>query len=267
MKNISSKNLIDIQKLLAPIARNAGKLIMNNLNAKIEIKSDGTPVTIADKKADEFIYNNLESNFSNIPILSEERIIPAECYGDNLHWIIDPLDGTKSFIEGGDDFCVCISLVLNKTPILGCISHPPTLDTWIGGKEIGTLKYCKDNTKKIYCRKIPNTGPVIAISRHHIGPKLKDWLSKINHSQTKKIGSALKFCFIAEGKADLFPRTSQTYEWDSAAGQAIIEGAGGQVLQMNNKPMIYGRRDKKNPNFIAYGQKYWTKFLKENDFD
>ena len=99
---------------------------------------------------------------------------------------------------------MCISLVLNKTPILGCISHPPTLDTWIGGKEIGTLKYCKDNTKKIYCRKIPNTGPVIAISRHHIGPKLKDWLSKINHHQTKKIGSALKFCFIAEGKADLF---------------------------------------------------------------
>ena len=99
MKNISSKNLIDIQKLLAPIARNAGKLIMNNLNAKIEIKSDGTPVTIADKKADEFIYNNLKNNFSDIPILSEERIIPAECYG-TIYWIIDPLDGTKSFMKG-----------------------------------------------------------------------------------------------------------------------------------------------------------------------
>ena len=94
-----------------------------------------------------------------------------------------------------------------------------------------------------------------------------EWLSKINYSETKSIGSALKFILIAEGKADLFPRTSETFEWDSAAGQAIVEGAGGQVEQMNKEPMIYGRKDKKNPNFIAYGMKNWTKFLKENGFD
>ena len=267
MVNISSQNLIEIKNILIPIAVNASKLIMENLNAKMEIKNDGTPVTLADKKADEFIYEKLKANFSNIPILSEERKIPTECYGNNLHWIIDPLDGTKSFIEGGDDFCVCISLVFNKLPILGCICHPPSLDLWIGGKLIGSDKYSKDLSKSINCRKIPLSGPVVAISRHHVGPKLKKWLSKIHHSETKSIGSALKFILIAEGKADLFPRTSETFEWDSAAGQAIVEGAGGQVEQMNKEPMIYGRKDKKNPNFIAYGMKNWTKFLKVDGFD
>ena len=141
MKNISRKTLINIKNILIPITIGAAKMIINNKNSKTEIKDDGTPVTIADKKADEFIHNNLKKNFSNIPILSEERKIPANCYGKNLHWIIDPLDGTKSFIEGGEDFSVCISLVINQSPILGCITHPPTLHTWTGGKIIGYEKH------------------------------------------------------------------------------------------------------------------------------
>ena len=267
MKNISKKTLINIKNILVPIAIDAAKLIMDNVNSKIEIKEDGTPVTIADKKADEFIHNNLKNNFSNIPILSEERTIPNNCYGKNLHWIIDPLDGTKSFIEGGNDFSVCISLVMNESPILGCITHPPTLHTWTGGKIIGSEKHNKKNNKNINCREIPASGPVITISRHHVGPKLKEWLSNINYSKTKKLGSALKFCLLAEGRADIFPRTSETFEWDSAAGQAIVEGAGGKVTQINNNPMIYGRSDKKNPNFIAFGKSNWKNFLKEKYID
>jgi len=267
MKNISRKTLINIKNILIPITIGAAKMIMNNKNSKTEIKDDGTPVTIADKKADEFIHNNLKKNFSNIPILSEERKIPANCYGKNLHWIIDPLDGTKSFIEGGEDFSVCISLVINQSPILGCITHPPTLHTWTGGKIIGSEKHYKKNKKNINCRNIPTSGPIITISKHHVGPKLKEWLSNINYSKTKQLGSALKFCLLAEGKADIFPRTSATFEWDSAAGQAIVEGAGGKVTQMNNNPMIYGRLDKKNPNFIAFGKSNWKNFLKEKYID
>ena len=105
---------------------------------------------------------------------------------------------------------------------------------------------------------------MISISKHHIGPKLEGWLSSIIYNKKQKIGSALKFTQIAEGKADVFPRTSPTYEWDSAAGQALIEGAGGYVTQMNNKDMIYGREDKMNPNFIAFGRSNWISFLKEN---
>ena len=267
MNNISKKSLIEIKNILLPIAINACKLIMNNKDSNIEIKKDGTPVTIADKAADNIIHKSLKKHFSNIPILSEERKIPIGCYGNNLHWIIDPLDGTKSFIEGGQDFSTCISLVKNKSPILGCIGHPPSLNCWIGGKKIGTYKKKHNTIKNIYCREIPFKGPTIAISRHHIGPKLKTWLSNINYFETKEIGSALKFSLLAEGKADIFPRTSPTFEWDSAAGQAIVEGAGGTVMQMNSNQMIYGRKDKKNPNFIAFGKENWSDYLKEKNID
>ena len=120
------------------------------------------------------------------------------------------------------------------------------------------------NFTKISCRDIPLEGPTISISKHHIGPKLEKWLSSIDFFKKESVGSAIKFTLIAEGKADIFPRTSPTYEWDSAAGEAIIQGSGGFVTQMNNKNMIYGREDKKNPNFIAFGRSNWIKFLKEN---
>ena len=175
-----------------------------------------------------------------------------------------PIRWHKIIIEGNEDFCVCIALTFNKRPILGCIAHPPTEKIWLGGAKIGSsIKEHNFNYKKINCRNIPAEGPTIAISRHHAGPKLQKWLSSIIYVHEKRVGSALKFSLIAEGKADIFPRTTSTYEWDSAAGQAIIEGAGGKVTQMNNDEMIYGREDKRNPNFIAFGESNWIKFLKE----
>jgi 3'(2'), 5'-bisphosphate nucleotidase len=265
MSAISNKSLYEMKNIIAEIADNAAKIIMQNINSPIEIKADNTPVTKADKESDKIINKELLNAFPNIPILSEERISPQSKFGNNLHWIIDPLDGTKSFIEGDQDFCVCIALVLNTRPILGCIAHPPSGTIWAGGNNINSYKKTIGmNFTKINCRDIPLEGPTISISKHHIGPKLEKWLSLIDFFKKERVGSAIKFTLIAEGKADIFPRTSPTYEWDSAAGEAIIQGSGGGVTQMNHKNMIYGREDKKNPNFIAFGRSNWIQFLKEN---
>ena len=264
MSSLSNQSLIEMKNIIAEISLQAAKIIMKNINSPIEIKQDNTPVTKADIESDKIINALLNKYFPSIPIVSEEREFPKNSFGNNLHWIIDPLDGTKSFIEGNEDFCVCIALTFNKKPILGCIAHPPTEKLWLGGARTDSVMKEKEfNYKNINCRDIPPEGPTIAISRHHAGPKLKEWLSCLTYYEEKRVGSALKFTLIAEGKADIFPRTTSTYEWDSAAGQAIIEGAGGKVIQMNNDAMIYGREDKKNPNFIAFGRSNWTKFLKE----
>ena len=112
---------------------------MKNINSPIEIKQDNTPVTKADIESDKIINALLNKYFPNIPIVSEEREFPKNSFGNNLHWIIDPLDGTKSFIEGSEDFCVCIALTFNKKPILGCIAHPPTEKLWLGGARIDSV--------------------------------------------------------------------------------------------------------------------------------
>ena len=209
MSPITNKSLYEIKRIIAQIADKAAKVIMQNINSPIEIKEDNTPVTEADKKSDKLINKELLKAFPNIPILSEERTPQNNAFGKNLHWIIDPLDGTKSFIEGDQDFCVCIALVLNTRPILGCIAHPPSKILWAGGREIGAYKKNnKDDFEKINCRDVPEEGPTIAISKHHIGPKLEKWLSSINFINKLKVGSAIKFTLIAEGKADLFPRTT-----------------------------------------------------------
>ena len=160
MSSISNKNLNEMQNIIAEIADKAAKVIMQNINSPIEIKADNTPVTKADKEADKIINNELLNAFPNIPILSEERAPPPNAFGDNLHWIIDPLDGTKSFIEGDEDFCVCIALALNTKPILGCIAHPPSGTIWAGGNKIGSYKkHIKTNFTKISSRNIPKEGP------------------------------------------------------------------------------------------------------------
>ena len=264
MPKLTNQNLDKIKDKIIDIALFASNTIMQNLGSTIKIKNDGSPVTTADIKSDQVITEKLSSIFTNFPIVSEEKTAPKNALADKTHWLIDPLDGTKSFIEGSNDFVVCIALINNRSPILGCIAHPPTQKVWIGGKNIGSyVKLPKSNIRKIYCRDIPVRGPTIATSRHHVGPKLKEWLRKIKYYKTISKGSAIKFTLIAEGKLDLYPRTSPTYEWDSAAGHAIVEGSGGKVLQLNNKKLIYGRSNRMNPNFIAFGRSNWSKFLLE----
>ena len=264
MQKLTNQNIIEMKDIITEISLQASKVIIRYKNSQVKIKEDNSPVTKADEESDKIINKLLINYFPNIPIVSEERAYPLNTIGNNLHWIIDPLDGTKSFIEGNEDFCVCIALVFNRKPILGSITHPPSKKVWVGGERIGSfIKTIDNNYQNINCRNIPDEGPTIAISRNHADPILKNWLSSLIYTREKRIGSALKFSLIAEGKADIFPRTSSTYEWDSAAGQAVIEGAGGNVTQMNHEAMVYGRKDKKNPNFVAFGKSDWTKFLKD----
>ena len=138
MSTLSNQSLLEIKNIIAEISLQAAKVIMQNKNSTIKIKEDDTPVTIADEESDKLINNLLLKNFPNIPIVSEEREYPKNAIGNNLHWIIDPLDGTKSFIEGNEDFCVCIALALNQKPIIGCIAHPPSEKIWVGGINIGS---------------------------------------------------------------------------------------------------------------------------------
>lgn len=231
------------------IAQDAGKITLEHYNPSgcaFDTKPDGSPVTVADRKAEDFIITALRDIHPDIKIMGEETQSHASPITDDYFWLVDALDGTREFIKGREDFTVNIALIKNHRPILGVV-YAPVLGELYAGHGAGTAIRWLDDTqseKSIRIRKPPRAGMTITISRfdgHR--PKLDTFLETIKVEKMMKRGSSLKFCLIAAGKADLYPRFGTTGAWDTAAGQAILESAGGVVTNLHGTPLTYGMGD------------------------
>ena len=238
----------------------ANKFIMtifSKANINVKFKEDKSPLTEADLGTHKILVKNLSELFPNIPVVSEEDdsshvSIPKI---HNLYWIIDPLDGTKEFISGRDEFTCNVGLIENGKPALGFVSIPAKKLVYFGGKIFGAFKM-NDNRVSIPIKykSVKDLTRVVA-SKSHLNDKTKEFISSIKTKvDLVQAGSSLKFLKIAEGQADIYPRLGPTSEWDTAAAHAILEGAGGKVQQINGEALLYGKENILNPNFIAHGE-------------
>lgn len=246
------------------IARQAGDAIMAiyKTDYKQYEKSDSSPLTEADLAAHHIIIDGLAA-ISDIPCLSEESGVEDGIDWQqrktwNKYWLIDPLDGTKEFINKNDEFTVNIALIENGKAVMGVVYCPPLDRVYFAEKEAGAFKQEGDSKpEKIHVAQQPVTGDVwnVVGSRRHGAEALEKFAEKLGKVETVSMGSSLKLCLVAEGAAHLYPRLAPTCEWDTGAAQAVVEIAGGQVLTPDLTPLMYGQKeDLLNPYFIVCGQ-------------
>jgi 3'(2'), 5'-bisphosphate nucleotidase len=248
------------------IRAGAAILAVNHAAMKIAGKSDGSPVTEADLAADRIIGEGLTRLAPNIPSLSEERVqLPRSAYGDSF-FLIDPLDGTKEFVAGRNEYTVNLALVTHGTPLLGIIGAPALGVIWRGiagrGAERLTLGAGAPLKEPIRTRPCPPRGApwTVAVSRLHGDARTEAFIAARPGAVRSELGSAVKFGRVAEGKVDIYPRLSPTSEWDVAAGHAVVTAAGGKITDSTGAPLRFGagRTDSIVPEFIAWGDRSAT---------
>jgi 3'(2'), 5'-bisphosphate nucleotidase len=223
----------------------------------IERKSDASPVTQADHLAEAIIVETLQRITPGVAIVAEEL---AEAGGlpetaPERFWLVDPLDGTKEFIARNGEFTVNVALVENRRPVLGVV-HAPALDVTYWAAAGGAFRRQGSSAATpIAARPVPKEGAVCLCSRSHADEaQLTAYLATLPKAQRVVSGSSIKFCLLAAGEADLYPRFGPTMEWDTAAGQAVLEAAGGRVTMRDGAPFLYGKPGFRNPDFIARGR-------------
>lgn len=258
LKSDESMNNIDALKA---IAVKAGDAIMSIYQSEFSVidKSDFSPVTEADIAAHNIIVTGLSLLTPEIPVLSEESADEAKNarFGWKTFWLVDPLDGTKEFIKGNGEFTVNIALIKDGVPVFGLIYIPVTQVLYWGSEGEGAFKQTLgSDVESIKVSNLPRLYGKWRVvgSRSHQSPEFKQFVSRLPQAETIQIGSSLKLCLIAEGMADIYPRLTPTSEWDIAAGHAIVNAAGGQVLLLPSlAPLVYNTNPHSliNPNFIA----------------
>lgn len=225
----------------------------------VDKKSDKSPVTLADKIANNLICKYLNVVTPDIKIISEENAqIPfSERNIEEYLWCIDPLDGTKEFIKKNGEFAINIALLHRNKVIAGFVSVPYSSTLYWAIKERGAYRVNKNNSQdRLYALEFNIKDPklIVIASRSHLNEKTNELINSLDNPIIKSVGSSLKFILIAEGKAHVYPRLAPTMEWDTAAPQLILEEAGGMVLEsINESPLVYNKTNLLNPNFIAYG--------------
>lgn len=263
----------DIKELASGLirtAQSAGELILRyrNSGSGVSFKEDGSPVTDADKAAEEMILNDLARLAPGIFVVAEES---ANVIGDALDpeksfFLVDPLDGTRDFVRGGKDFTVNIALIRRGEPVFGLIYAPVIeclyLTTAVGEAVSARLPASRGEPEELQTVRLrtrePEPGKLTALtSRMHLDDATVRFLADRNITDTQQFSSSLKFGVLADGGADVYPRLSPTSEWDTAAGQAILHAAGGYVVGQDGKPLKYGKIEEKflNPGFVAWGRR------------
>jgi 3'(2'), 5'-bisphosphate nucleotidase len=243
------------------IAREAGQVILRYYTDTVSahVKADGSPVTAADHAAEAVILPALHHLTPDIPVISEEQHAAGDSpVGDHsTFWLVDPLDGTRGFIEHSGEFTVNIGLVSNGVPVLGVMYLPVDGDLYAAAGP-GTAVHCVQGRgdTHISARTIPADGLVVLSSRSHGDrAKIDKFLEGKLVREHRHSSSALKFCLIARGEADVYPRFGPTCEWDTAAGHAILLAAGGSIETPDGKPLGYSKPNFLNGDFIAYGRR------------
>lgn len=257
--------------LLEPVrllCREAGRAIMEVYASSfaVEHKEDDSPLTEADLRSHQVLEAGLRSLWPGVPVLSEESatVEPGVRRGWDWLWVVDPLDGTREFIKRNGEFTVNVALVHRGRPVLGVV-HAPALDLdYCAARDLGARRHRGVNHEVIRAATGIGTPLRVVGSRSHRGSSLDGFLERAAAHELVAVGSSLKFCMVAEGAADVYPRLGPTSEWDTAAGQCVLEQAGGRVVELNGEPMRYNQRDTLlNPNFVACSAAAfdWTAWL------
>jgi len=251
---------LEIPRLLTEVAaaaRKAGEAIRRHYEGEFAVdrKSDGSPVTAADHASEAVMLHELHKLTPDIPIVSEEQVeagkVPEVSGG--RFWLVDPLDGTKEFVKRNGEFAVVAGLVVDFKPVAGVI-YAPVLDTLYAGGEGRAWREKDGRRDDISARAAASDGLVVAISRSHISEKFESYLATLPLKGRVACGSAIKFGLLAAGEADIYPRFGQTMEWDTAAGHAILEAAGGRMETKEGGTLTYGKPGFLNHGFIARGR-------------
>jgi len=264
------------QSLVADVvalARRAGDAILGVYGQQFEVtnKADQSPLTLADTQSHDIIVAGLRALTPDVPVLSEEASdIPySERRQWQRYWLVDPLDGTKEFVSRNGEFTVNIALIDGHDAVLGVVHVPVTGTTYTGVQNVGAARQCgRDTAVRIDTTKTAPTPLRIVGSRSHRDSVLDRYLPQLEPYQLVAVGSSIKFCLVAEGSADFYPRFGPTSEWDTAAAQAVVEAAGGRVIQTDGQRLRYNAKaEVLNPHFLVSGDptRDWRAELQLND--
>lgn len=262
----------DLAKLLTPVASRAGAAILEFYGRPIEVnpKSDDSPVTEADRRAEEIIVAALAAHWPDTPVIAEEATAAGMRHEGGLRrfFLVDPLDGTREFIKQLDDFTVNVALIEDGVPLFGLVYAPARkllymtlgpdhaieagLDATASGSNVET-----GTERRIRVRKPVEEALVAVTSRSHLNRETEEFLGKLPIAGRTDAGSSLKFALVARGDADVYPRLAPTMEWDTAAGHAVLAAAGGSVVTETGDALTYGHADRRfrNPGFVAWGER------------
>jgi len=249
---------LGLVKQVADVAKRAGAEIMKiyQTDFQVETKEDNSPVTAADQAAEDVILRSIREGITDAyPVVSEEAAAAGR--SPDVHgtafWLVDPLDGTKEFINRNGEFTVNIALIENTRPVLGVV-HVPALEKTFMGASVGAFLLESDGKRRdIACRPAPGDGLTAVVSRSHRSDDIDEFLANYGVKSEVSAGSSLKFCLVAEGSADIYPRLGRTMEWDTAAGHAVLRFAGGSVVTLEGQDLGYGKPGFENPHFVAAG--------------
>jgi 3'(2'), 5'-bisphosphate nucleotidase len=251
------------------LALAAGQAIMEIYDSPFEVrkKLDKSPLTAADIAAHDLIVRELGRLTPELPVLSEESpaIEFSERHGWDCYWLIDPLDGTREFVKRNGEFTVNIALIREHEPILGVVYAPVLEVLYYGRRQGGAWKRERTGEpKSIRTRKVPADKIYVAGSRSHSDRRMEEYLTRVGPHEVIGMGSSLKACLVAEGKADLYPRFGPTSEWDTAAAQCVVEEAGGAITDTAMQPLRYNTKAQLiNPSFFVFGDgsRNWAQYL------
>ena len=248
------------------IASRAGKLIMAIYAdaPRIDTKADGSPVSDADRESERLIREQLSEVLPDVPLIAEESFDPTRCtQAPQRFLLVDPLDGTREFISRNGEFTVNIALIENGQPIVGCVYAPACNAMYVAGASAfhtalgpGAPLPALGQLEPMATRPYPQAGLSAVASRSHLDANTEAFLQRLPIASHRNAGSSLKFCAIAQGDADVYPRLAPTMEWDTAAGQAVLAAAGGCVIGTDGTPLRYGKASAgfRNEGFVAWGK-------------
>jgi 3'(2'), 5'-bisphosphate nucleotidase len=246
---------------IVEVAEGAGRAALEHYgkNIPVEIKADDSPLTLADRASHEYIVAALRRLTPEIPVLSEES--PEEDVRDRKRWerfwLVDPLDGTKEFIKQTGQFTVNIALIVGHEPVLGVVHIPVNGITYTGWRDgddgAAAVRSGGEAPRAMQCRAADIAGLTVVASKDHAGPVVEAFLASLQGAECTSMGSSIKFCLVAEGKADFYPRVVPTMEWDTGAAQCIVEAAGGRITDLAGARLTYNKDDLRNPSIMTFG--------------
>lgn len=244
-------------EILVRIARDAGAVVMKHYQAGVEtrFKDDRSPVTDADQEAEQLILAALAAEFPGVPVVAEEQAAAGRIAVAGSHFfLVDPVDGTKEFVKRGGEFTVNIGEIRDGAAVAGVVFAPAIGRLFVGSVEDGAFEVSGETVSAIAARTPATDGLVAVSSKSHPDAQTAAYLGRLPIKSHTNAGSSLKFCLLAAGEADIYPRAGRTMEWDTAAGHAVLASAGGRVTDWDGKPFTYGKPGFQNGAFIARGR-------------